>query len=49
MIMSSKKYYFLPQKRNVMAVKSAGQRKLKTGVVHGFRENVVLRNSGCRI
>lgn len=47
--MSSKKYYFLPQKRNFMAGKLTGQRKLKTGVVHGFRENVVLRISGCRI
>lgn len=49
MIMSSKQYYFLAQERNVMVGKSAGQRKLKTGVVHGFRENVVLRNSECRI
>lgn len=49
--MSSKKYYFLLQKINVMVGKLAGQRKVKTGVVHGFRQNYLeiqgVESGGC--
>lgn len=50
-ILSSKKYYFLPQKINVMVGKLPGQRKVKTGVVHGFRQNYLeiqgVESGGC--